>query len=504
MSNAFTWPAYLHFLIYAPVVKAFSKLTFTGMKNIVKFAPAKKLLTVLLVFVTCTCQAQNNNTLITDSALQAPTDTFYVKKHFWRASGELLVTQLVPWSYNYFIRNADFAKISFKSIGHNLKPGSWEWDDNNFKTNQFAHPYHGNLYYNSFRSNGYNFWQAAPAAFAGSLLWEIAGETHPPAPNDFVNTSIGGIALGEMTYRLSNAVIDNRQRGFKRQAQEVLGFIINPVSGLTRILDGRWGKVHYHPDDTVKTKLSGILDIGGRRFSEQGEDFFERGDNEFYMRLRLRYGNLYEATKTPFSNFSVFIEAGASDSAYLNTVLVNAALRQWLAKERPDRRHFYALTMNYDYFNNASFEYGAQSSNFKILSEWRRLSKTKLFSNLGAGVIVLAAVPDDYLYYGEGRNYDYGPGISVSGGIGLVANDKFLAAVNYRGGWFLTVNGNESSFFLNAVTTELRYQFTPRLSVGMELGHFSLNGYYADYKDVSKRYPFARYSIGYRLFGERD
>src|SRR5205823_5754147 len=78
-------------------------------------------------------------------------DTFVMKKKFWRSSSLLLVTELIPWSYNYFIRKADFAKVTFESIGYNLKFSNWEWDDNSFKTNQFAHPYHGSVYFNSFR-----------------------------------------------------------------------------------------------------------------------------------------------------------------------------------------------------------------------------------------------------------------------------------------------------------------------------------------------------------------
>jgi hypothetical protein len=107
-------------------------------------------------------------------------DTLPVK-NFKRAATELLIAQVLPWSWNNFVRKADFAHINFKSIGKNLKFRSWEWDDNSFNTNQFSHPYHGSLYFSSFRTNGYSFWQSAPAALVGSFMWETAGETHPPA-----------------------------------------------------------------------------------------------------------------------------------------------------------------------------------------------------------------------------------------------------------------------------------------------------------------------------------
>jgi hypothetical protein len=213
----------------------------------------------------------------------------------------------------------------------------------------------------------------------------------------------------------------------------------------------------------------------------------------------VQYGEPYEPSRIPFSNFAVAIEAGAADSATLNLVQVNGALKQWRMKETERNNHLFSITMNYDYFNNSAFEYGGQSFNFKLLSAWNRDRKNKLFSSIGAGVIVLAAVPDDYLYYGEGRNYDYGPGASITASGGINIKDKLQASINYSGGWFITLNGNESSFFLNTVSGELRYWLWKKISLAVGGGHFSLNGYYKDYDDVSKRFPFIRYSIGYRF-----
>jgi hypothetical protein len=463
-------------------------------------------LTVILFFLLpkIPLSAQEHNP---DSSIKANSrdtlihvDSFTVKKKFWRASGELLLVELIPWAYNYFVRDADFAHITWESIGHNLQFKNWEWDDNNFKTNQFAHPYHGNLYFSSFRSNGYSFWQSAPAAFAGSYLWEVAGETHPPAPNDFINTSLGGISLGEMTYRLSNHIVNNRQTGFTRQMEEVFAFLVNPLNGFNRILDGRWGRVHYNTkDDTARVPINAIVDLGARRFSTSINDVLEEGDNEFYIRLRLQYGPVYEPVKTPFSSFFVIVEAGAADSAHLNQVYVNGILKQWIMNETVKHRHLGSFTMNYDYFLNNSFEYGGQSFNFKFLSDWNRKSRTRLRTEIGAGPIVLAAVPDDYLYYGEGRNYNYGPGFGVNANVNLDFSNKFVWNINYRSGWFITLNGNDSHFYLNAFSNEFRYNFTSRLSVAMEVGDVTLDGNYENYPDVYKTFPYGRFSFGYRI-----
>ena len=69
---------------------------------------------------------------------------------------------------NAYITGEHFAKISWNTIKHNFDTG-FVWDDDAFITNQFAHPYHGNLYFNTARSNGYNFWESIPFAFGGSL-----------------------------------------------------------------------------------------------------------------------------------------------------------------------------------------------------------------------------------------------------------------------------------------------------------------------------------------------
>ncbi len=419
------------------------------------------------------------------------------KKRFWPASGELLLVELIPWSYNRYIRKAEFAKISFESIWHNMQFKNWEWDDNKFSTNQFAHPYHGNLYFSSFRSNGYSFWQSAPAALAGSYIWEVAGETHPAAPNDLINTTIGGITLGEMTFRVSNLIVNNKQRGFKRQVNEVLAFLVNPVNGFNRIVDGRWGKVMDNSPDRRPDMVTGEFDLGMRRFNERmDDDLLNKGKNEWYFRLKLQYGDPFKDRGKAFSNFNLTVEAGNNDSAKINALRVSGFLHGWRIN---DSSHALNLTTNYDYYHNSSFQYGAQSVNMNLFSKFQTGKKTRIETEAGAGIVILAAVPDEYLYYGEGRNYDYGPGFNLFAGGKLLVAEKLSFGLNYRGGWFATVNGNPSTHFLNSLTSELRYLFTKSISLGAEWGRMNLRGNYRDYDDVSRTFPYVRLSAGYKF-----
>jgi len=279
-------------------------------------------------------------------------------KRFGRAAMQFGLVQLIPFTFDRYITHADYAYISFKTAGHNLKPSSWTWDNDEFQTNQFGHPYHGSLFFSSFRANGYSFWQSVPAVVAGSYLWETFAENQEPSPNDFINTTFGGIVLGEMTYRLSNRIVNNRTYGFKRQASEVLGFIVNPMNGLTRIMDGKWGKVSGKPVDQDSSKVTAELDLGIRRYNNENGSDLKRSKFGWYGRVKLLYGNAYENYRVPFSNMYINAEFGKDDSSFVNTINVYGSLAGWRIRSGEQKRHLAVLSANYDYIRNRAFFMG--------------------------------------------------------------------------------------------------------------------------------------------------
>ena len=109
-----------------------------------------------------------------------------------RAAIFLGIGELTPFLYDHYVAKFSYSDISFKSIAHNLNPDSWGFDQDIFLTNQFGHPYQGSYFFNALRTNGYSFWQSVPGSFAGSYIWETAGENDSPDINDFINTGMGG------------------------------------------------------------------------------------------------------------------------------------------------------------------------------------------------------------------------------------------------------------------------------------------------------------------------
>ncbi|NTX41768.1 DUF3943 domain-containing protein, partial [Myxococcus sp. CA033] len=119
----------------------------------------------------------------------------------------------------------------------NLTDG-FKWDADEFSVNQFDHPYHGGIYYNIARDNGFDYWESGFITVLGSLQWEVFAENTPPSTNDIINTSLGGLALGEVLYRLSSRVLDNCATGRERVGREVVAGLLNPGRGLSRVVRG--------------------------------------------------------------------------------------------------------------------------------------------------------------------------------------------------------------------------------------------------------------------------
>ena len=112
------------------------------------------------------------------------------------------------------------ARVTPKTWWHNMEQG-WVWDLDDFVVNQVGHPYQGSNYFNTGRANGLSFYESAAVTAFGSATWEYFGETNHASLNDLINTTLGGIALGEMFHRAAWLVRDTRATGSGRMWNEI-------------------------------------------------------------------------------------------------------------------------------------------------------------------------------------------------------------------------------------------------------------------------------------------
>jgi hypothetical protein len=122
------------------------------------------------------------------------------------------------------------------SIRRNLR-GPSVVDDDPFEINQVAHPYQGAMYHGIARSNGLSYWPSVAYTFAGSALWEIAGETTPPSRNDQIASGIAGSFLGESLFRISRLLLERADHG-PGAWRTLASVLASPPTGINHALVG--------------------------------------------------------------------------------------------------------------------------------------------------------------------------------------------------------------------------------------------------------------------------
>jgi hypothetical protein len=365
-------------------------------------------------------------------------------KHFWLAVGELALLEFIPWAAAKWVRDWEnpednWANVTADTWWNNINKG-WEYDGDAFLTNYFAHPYHGSLFYNAGRSNGYNFWESTVWAATGSMFWEYFGETFRPAFNDWIATTVNGIILGEILHRLSVVVTDNTATGSRRVWLEIGGALINPVRGFNRLITGETARVYPNSEDRKPDDFIFKFDAGVRRIDEKGEgdEFATKGQQEGLLAIDFLYGNIMkDDPMTPFSSFRLTAAIGTRGSA-LTKLQGKGNLFGWDLKKRKTLQHRFVSTLDYNYFSNPGFIYGGASSVQQIFSRYSIGERTNIVTNIGAEFILMGATPTDYFEDVEGRNYDFGPGVGINLAGAVTTGVWDIVKLRYTSKWIWT------------------------------------------------------------------
>ena len=388
-------------------------------------------------------------------------------KRFWLAAAEVGILEFLPWAQDRFVNDEDYAHISVESIRRNLDTG-FKFDNDKFTTNQIGHAVAGGLYFNAARTNGFSFWESAPFVLAGSAFWEFFGETQGPSFNDLVNTTLGGMTLGEASYRLSQALLDDRARGGARVAREALAGLVNPTQLLTRLFTGQaWAVGAGRGADVEPSRLVTELDAGGRHFVSSDAT----NPDQALFSANIRYGDPFErAVSRPFDYFDLGVDLSAPSFALLTRVEIRGLLGGWdLDPGATAGRHVVGVFIDFDYTTNDARVFSSQTFRFGLLS-MRPLGKgVELRAEALGAVAPLAAVQNDHPEASSGlvgRTYDYGPGAAVFTAVRLRRRELDLLTLTYSVFWTHTSNGVARNTSIQSFASEARIPVAGALSAG--------------------------------------
>jgi hypothetical protein len=414
------------------------------------------------------------------------------RKRTLLALSEVVGTNLAIWSYDRYIRqggeNPGF-RIGFDSWEENFLNG-FEWDDNNFTTNQFAHPYHGSMYFNAARSNGYDFWTSIPFTFAGSFLWEYMFETHHPSYNDWVNTSVGGTSLGEMLWRLSDLVLDNTATGSERRWREVAGLALDPMRGFTRLVTGENSRVYPNPPGQRPGFLAAQLDTGLRTVGQ--EELWDSDTTRVFLDVIGRYGDPFgRDRKKPFDSFDFGLQLNFADASVLAGAQAHGLLYATDLAKKSSAHHFLGFYLNYDYIVNSAYTIGGQSLAAAVQSRFKETALGEIQTQVFLGPVLLAGVGADYESY-TGRSYDYGPGARAGLGVALQRNGRPWLQITHTQVWVHILNGTDGDHHLSLTRVRFDQPITAGAGIGAQYLLYLAESKYSSFEDVHHRFPEVR------------
>jgi hypothetical protein len=435
------------------------------------------------------------------------TDAWGQPKNAGLAAAGAFLANFLPWALNEFIpgrADLKISQLSPRSWWRNLETG-WQWDDNAVSVNFFAHPYQGSLYYNAARSNGYGYWTGLAVAAAGSFHWECCGETHYMSVNDWVNTSFGGAAVGEVLYRLSSMVLDNQATGKERLGREAAAFVLAPTRGFTRMVSGNTRRVYENPSnprDRVPEQVQTMVTVGIRGAestrSARGGDLDEAFDPHGFLEVDVTSGRLASLDRQkPFDYFTVSSQINLIKGRAIGELRIHGSLWHRTLSESENTTSKLLLMQDFDYEDNPAFERGGQA--FSLLHhQERRFSPDNVLTwGVGGGWTLLGGVRSELglLSEVEGireryREYDFGTGPNAYLQSSWDRNGTTAVRGSYRAEFLKTLNGSSGEGFGSShlvQTLELR-GVVPNLVRGVGIG--------ADYRFSYRRSDFDFVDIG--------
>jgi hypothetical protein len=346
------------------------------------------------------------------------------------------------------VRRWHWANVGTRVWGQNLRSG-FVWDDDCFLDNQLAHPYQGSLYLNSARASGYGFWGSLPFVAAGSVSWELFLENVRPSLNDVVNTTLGGMALGEVTFRLSSLL------GSKRAAK----------SGLMPV--------------ATSSRRAGSIAAG-------------RHAGRLFVILGYEYGSPFDPAATkPYDAFETSLQVGPTPEGWVRRVGVSGLLARTDLRRSERTQVVLGLYQHYDYVDLPRIESGGQSLSGALLIQRRIGSRTQLRFGAHTEALLLGAISSDQGQYFR-RDYDYGSGAGARLSSALALDGRDLLRFDGRVLWLHSLHGARADHMLTQVRLAAALHLGGLGALGGDVGVTARHSWYREGSAVTRRAPEAR------------
>jgi hypothetical protein len=404
-----------------------------------------------------------------------------IEKNFLIPAVEVFAINMGVWAYNKYLTNEGWSGIGMNTMRQNFKTG-FQWDDDGFLMNQFAHPYHGAQYFTAARTNGLSYWESMIYPYAGSLMWELFMENQAPSYNDVINTPVSGMILGEIMFRVSNLIIDESKEGFPRFISEAGALVISPVHGLNRLIRGDMWR-----SGTNKTKP----DFLGRMSFGVNSIFINnvRANRRTFAlaELDLNYGDMMNVSEhhKPFDFFNLHTELSFTNNDNISKSFASGVVWDKQVSIFNNSTDVFGLYKELDLLINQIYKFTATSITSRITSKLYVSDNLTVVNSVGLSGIFLGGINSKYSSL-EGKDYNLGPGASTNLSTYFIFKNFGAVSTNYKVFWIHTLSGAAGEEFSGYFSIGITIRLTETTALGTNFMLYHRHAFYHKYSATTE------------------
>ena len=218
--------------------------------------------------------------------------------------------------------------------------------------------------------------------------------------------------LGEVLYRISSNILDDRAKGVNRVWREIIAGVINPPRALNRLTQGKMFRVttkEVYQKEPLNITLSG----GIHKVNENNK--FGTGVTNYNINLQLDYGDPFEVRhRKPFDLFRLRTESSLGENRKLLDNVTGYGILFGKNVIKGNNGLLIGGFQYFDYWNNKVFELGTIGFGVGLVSKIPLGGHSQIYSSLHLAAVPLAGNntsfgPDTSLF----RDYYFGGGLEA-------------------------------------------------------------------------------------------